>query len=534
MRIKIKFVLSFLILLFISLSLTSCLFVNERSKYDPTLGYFKSDNTDISLNENLYKEINNRRESIRNNLDTCNNFNEFVVLWNRLSRDFSSIEEKTIKSKINYHMEQSTSNKNTYEKLYSYYLDFHTWRLLLIKDIEASAYRNDFFKDYTEEEITKLINDINESVNKEADEISLNIEKNNTKFNSLSQEERKKEAPSILKDQMILNNSLANVKGFNSYFDYVNNLYGRDFSIDDIHTLTTNVKEYLVPLLYKYQALFTVEKLKQDESYKKFVYTLIDNFHKNKDYLDGYAEFLGDTYLKNFNMLFKTGHYFTSNLDNSYNIAYTTSFYDGSYYMYFGKDYQGIFTFVHEFGHYNAFLNNTSSSLDVYEIQSQGNEMLFLSYLMNNYDEGWVKTLYYYTIYDILTTIINASIITDFELYIYQNNILDSLLYDKIFKEIVSTYGEYDTLNKVIYIEDYWHYPTICSSGYYISYAVSAVAALSLFIDSNDVELVKNEYISLYKTKTDGIKSVCEELGLRSPFDSNSYIMIQSALNKNI
>ncbi|MGM9972077.1 MAG: hypothetical protein ACI35W_06685 [Anaeroplasmataceae bacterium] len=531
MKTRLRIILSTLVLIFFVFSLSACdLFTKERDKYDPATGYFKSDKLDCRVDESYFQMVDGKKAKVDENLITCIDFESFSSLWNETYYYYMVIEKEFVKAKIAYHMSMNETNDNNYQTILSYYLDFNTWIIDTIINVSNSNYRSSFFSDMSEEEIDSYISKLSQNDKEEDNEYNKNLLKYENELYSISKDEYNALGSSIYKNVVSLNNSYAKLKGYDNYILYINDSYNRDYSLEEIELVISYIKQYIVPLLVKYHNEFINYKENEKEAYVDFFNLLYNPFAKNRNYLDEYANYLSGDYLTYYNDLFTNGHYFLSNLEDAYNGAYTSIFYDRNRYMYFGPDYQGIMTFTHEFGHYVSGMENSSDILDVNELQSQGNELLFISYLDQQYDDTAIDILKTYYIYKLLYDIVEAMVVYDYEMYVYENNILDETVYSSLYKEIALSYGDNELITSIANNIDYWISPCISSSGYYISYSVSALSAFSLFSDGYQEDKGKNEYLEIIKSKDLGLKELCNEVGLLSPFVEESYITLSEIL----
>ena len=217
--------------------------------------------------------------------------------------------------------------------------------------------------------------------------------------------------------------------------------------------------------------------------------------------------------------------------ENAYPGAYTC--YVDEYripFTYFGPDYSGLFTVVHEMGHfYNDFINDgADGSYDLFETHSQGNEVMMLSYLQNVLPSNVYHALKWEKITDFASTLLLSNIIDEFENYVY-GNFSSDMNYVQIMDDIISSYGP-DISDYLIEPENYWLYVVIPSPCYYISYAVSLVPVLDLYILSQsdiygtaDFYDAFEKYSYLIKGGEANFLDRLEGAGLRSPLEADNY-----------
>ena len=208
--------------------------------------------------------------------------------------------------------------------------------------------------------------------------------------------------------------------------------------------------------------------------------------------------------------------------------------------MYLGPSYQDVMTVVHEFGHYNAFMQHgalSAMSYDLAETQSQGNEALFMVYLLNSnyYSEELSKFIIKSYTREALVTIIMATIINRFEQWMYRSD-LETIDFSESYKTVVEYYSDYDKLMKSIYgdnipLVEYWQRVCIEHPGYYISYAISKIPTLELLafgLNGNDA---KDKYEKIYMLNNLSMADflmALEDAKIYSPFDEEAFKTINS------
>lgn len=271
------------------------------------------------------------------------------------------------------------------------------------------------------------------------------------------------------------------------------------------------------------------------------------------------------------NDLFKNGNYFTGLNDGAYT-AWIPTFnqavvFFGGIYSDSVSYYQSPFTFVHEFGHYyeNVYNGGLSLSYDHDETQSQGNEMLFLAWLGQNNGgatDGY-NLIRAYQLADILTTVIMSTAVDEFEQVAYSGvttyngkaiptvtvdgkAVID---YTALYEMILATYVDADLIEGWM-SNDYWQV-AIDSPCYYISYAMSALVSVEIYVEAmtDGLDSARNTYFKLftfgdeatfvesevyggvtYKYLKDGVTyaSVLNWCGLKNAFDETLYKDLQN------
>lgn len=209
-------------------------------------------------------------------------------------------------------------------------------------------------------------------------------------------------------------------------------------------------------------------------------------------------------------------------------------------YQYCSGGYNDMMTFVHEFGHFTAFYNlgnGASADLDVAEIQSQGNEMLFMPRLYeiygNNVGDYLVKSQLFDSLYWSVTM---GCLLDEFQRTIYAapdayatadaiNDLFETLMTEynaDAYGDVLSEQTGYD-------FNRYWwagvsH--TFSSPFYYISYAMSALPALTIYQDSQKATrteaILEYNAIQQYGNGSGTFEQVLDRAGVASPFNKTT------------
>ncbi|MBQ8961887.1 MAG: hypothetical protein IJ071_11870 [Ruminococcus sp.] len=172
---------------------------------------------------------------------------------------------------------------------------------------------------------------------------------------------------------------------------------------------------------------------------------------------------------------------------NSYNGSFTATLpADGDSVIYIYRDelVTDMIGIIHEFGHfYASYYDDTSAydqtnCLDVAEIQSQGMELLFLQFYDEIFgDNGSIMRLY--KLNDILDYAISGCLMAEFEYKVLENR--DSLTPEEVVECYHEIMDDYYPDSHFYYVSHIFEQP-----GYYISYGVSALAALDIISDCYD------------------------------------------------
>ena len=394
------------------------------------------------------------------------------------------------------------------EETYNYMLDYYTAVVAkfytLSQPFYDSCYREFYYYGMSEEEIQAYLFDSNAVSNPEYTALK---ERNNAiEVELLGISESQKLAgtavPTLYAEFVANNNKMAELMGYDNYLEYAyENVYGRDYTYQEVAQVTTYVKNTIAGLFNdtyaKWEGLrasFTQNDI--DKLYlqidKSFFNTLVPNATLN-DYIDLLVFNTNPdkniSFSDEFNKLMGDGNLFRGD----YAGAFVTSIKDIPI-AYFGKGYQNAFTVAHEFGHYMNEVysagTNADQSYDLLEMHSQGNEMLYLYFLKDQlgaYDYDVLET---YQFLNMLNTIMSGLAVDAFEQAVYLNY-YEGTNADTIMEDGTITADEYDLLYESIITDfgtgeyqstTYWRYGmTITSPCYYVSYSISAISVLQLY-----------------------------------------------------
>ena len=181
---------------------------------------------------------------------------------------------------------------------------------------------------------------------------------------------------------------------------------------------------------------------------------------------------------------------------------------------------EDISTFFHEFGHYYHMTRvpeaGYANDIDTSEVLSQALELIVSKYYGQIYTDAKVAGAEYNSlVLKFMQSIITSFLVDEFEERVYKGSPKSpdevSLILGQLFKD----YGLTDTVipnNAWVEVYHVFAYP-----GYYISYGVSAIAAISIFMSEDPV----GSYLDFCDATKDsaGLKSTVEASGISDPFE---------------
>lgn len=329
------------------------------------------------------------------------------------------------------------------------------------------------------------------------------------------------------------NNTMAQFYGYDNYYTYAyERVYGRDYDMEALNQMRQYGKQYLPKACQDTLNNFSVSfyyKLGYHEQVwiQNFLYSDYDAFDTN--YVASYIDTLPADMAQLMRDMLEKDSLFT-NASDAMAGAFTTSIGDRSY-CYFGPDYASAGTVVHEGGHYYAsrYADLNSIPLDLAETHSQGNEWLFITFMESLATEKCYNTLVNYLLYEDIATILICLMVDEFEQRVYSTDLTGFTAedFDAIMDEVALQYfPNGDVVNYTTNVNQYWRMVVVDQPVYYISYAVSAVASMSLYtMAQEDYDAAMAVYQKLCQEPLEeaGFLGNLEAAGLDSPFDENFY-----------
>lgn len=524
------------------------------------------------------------------NIRLGNNQTQFDTLYDQYYTDVDTVVEQ-------YELIYLLSDVDTSltDKCYDAgdYYDLTVARFYgLYELIYNSNYRSYFYADWSSDDIQDAL-DLAERYNNSSDDSS-ELNTIMKEYNSLLEEIdyyylTHNELSSgyytsinnLYKRMVTANNSIASGAGYDgnkNYMDYAyENVYSREYAPLDVAEMRNYVKTVIAPIFaeiaeeyydfYYYSFYHFGRSYFSDATnsnyYKGLVELPIVNtasataananaIRSTVNYVGDYFNYLSETsgidFIGEANKLYQNGNYFTGAGDG----AYTTTIQNKPV-VYFQEDgYDTAFTFVHEFGHYYDFVVNgaLTRSMDHCETQSQGDEMMFLAWLMNNKPVGITNgftAVEISQLFDILSAVILSTAVDELEQAAYSGTYNGAPItdYNATFKNILATYGGADEfLNS-----DYWFYVVFDNAAYYISYAMSALPAIEIYAKagSGGLDNARTSYLKLFtyssnnsflgtdgndgKQVTASYEQILNWCGLHSAFQPELYLTIQNYFN---
>lgn len=467
-------------------------------------------------------------------LDPARPESELAVLLGKAAEQYYHIATQGRFAMIQYYLDMS-NNQASQDYIFATEASAEAYDRYneMCKRIDASdaPHKAFFFADWTEEELTDM-----RSYSEEHSALKLENETLVMEYQALSESAFTDGAAAIYVEILQNNDEIAELYGYDSYREYAfEEIYERDLTAADIRTVRAYVKRYVLPLIQalleefqsSYQSLSAREK-NAVRAYFELDYATAKN--TMNAYFDTFPEEARDRMIH----MLDVGNSVFAESENAYDGAFTTYlFAQERPICYFGPSYGDPFTIVHEMGHYLAYADNgmmTDASLDLAEVQSTGNEWLFLSYFLDTLDADVAKTISFYELYRRLASnVIVPLIVDEFEERCYQELPTDPNRLDAMMTELLGEWGGGAWLaNYVGDLQSYWRYVVIENPIYYVSYAISMLTAIGIYTEAeiDSFEAAQEMYLGLVLDVNceNGFLGVIESAGLCPPTNEDLYV----------
>lgn len=288
------------------------------------------------------------------------------------------------------------------------------------------------------------------------------------------------------------NNEIAQVYGYDNYYEYAYELvYSRDYSSAELEHLRTFAKQYLLNTYANAIANFNTSYSALDQTGQAnvayFLYYDYDEISMN--YVNQYLNYIPESMRKEMKQMLEKDSLFATN-PNAMEGAFTTAIGERSY-CFFGPGYASSTTVMHEGGHYYAsrFTELNGIPLDLAEVHSQGNEWLFLQFISTKMSKSQYRALIDYSLYEDVAMLLVCLMVDEFEQMVYTTDVSNFTAadFDAIMNNIALQYfPDGSVASSLADMNGYWRLVVVDQPVYYVSYAVSSIAALDLYIQATE------------------------------------------------
>ncbi len=489
----------------------------------------------IGYSEKTYTDTLNNLESLKNLVEKQEASDlSCQILSVLVSTELYKLIDALYIAEIYYYSDMSDElNKNGYSDLYGKYSNAINEFKKLYPLFAESKYKTIFFgEDATDEEIQEIVSKAVSS--DELVELNSKVLALQTRYNDFTDEQIQGTDFDDLYTELVGDlNATGKIYGFDNYLQYsYEREYSRDFTPSDTLQYTALISNGVMDAAQSslnncYTAMDSLTETRLDQ-----LDAILDapfTSASSQALLDGFYQSLGDEIYGIYKHVLSNGYYFIAQSENAYDGAFTNYFNTlGEPFMYFSTSYATVDTFVHEFGHYcRLYLcgNGDSASYELMETHSQGAEWLFASYVSDTLTDDeksyFVNAKFFEQSYSVLLcAIVGASEVDVYNLTDFKNvdyNAIVKKRSEEVFgKTIPSSYSKYAKP------EIYFRYVAVNSPGYYISYSVSLISSMELYVKcSESYEAGVTAYQSLLKTEQVYVTALTEA-GLGSPFEQST------------
>lgn len=321
---------------------------------------------------------------------------------------------------------------------------------------------------------------------------------------------------------------IADTLGYESYAEFGYEEMGYTYSPEETLGLIDNINKYLGAIYPELSVYFHAHRMDKVDSALSRV-ELINTL---------YSAFLADESLGNaYSYMLQHGLYNIEKSKNRFDGAFTTYLYENSSPFVFVtlKGYSSDYlTLAHEFGHFfDAFKNyGMGDSLDLAEISSQALELLAVKLLKNKISEERYAFLKTAAMIDAVEALLSQCFVSLAEHLVY------SLDYDEVSEEkigeavknaSIAVFGDerYASIDKIIMTH------TMLYPYYVQSYFTSLIPSLEIFfleLTTDGAGLAKYKQLVSTYDDADGFVSALSAVGLASPFDEATVIIVTNKI----
>lgn len=404
--------------------------------------------------------------------------------------------------------------------------------------LESSPYKEELFAGMSEEELAIIRAD-----REKIGELQLRNSELTREFYDLPEDENWLKKSGDIYSEIVANNQAMAIEyNYSNYYSFASEVaFSRKHTQVEIASFRSNVAKYIVPILStvysQYKDLY--EGLSE---YQKSIYAATSINYGLVDSYMGSFDWTMSTVMRSMSTV-ENAALFADN-ENALPGAFTTyvDMYEQPI-VYFGKDYQDVYTYVHEQGHYVAAkcYEGMVQCYDLAELHSQGNEWLFISYLDGKIDAEVYELIKLNRMIIGLLNVVRATLVDHFEETVYKSEKpIAAKDYNKTMQTIYQQYpGVKETMDLIIGYDvfEYVQKVALLYPGYYLNYATSEIAAMNLHTTAmlEGYEVAQDAYVSLMSM--DALELNLSEavalVGLDSPFVEETFISLQQVLLPN-
>ena len=328
------------------------------------------------------------------------------------------------------------------------------------------------------------------------------------------------------------NNTIAQYFGYDNYYEYAYELvYGRDYRPEELEQMRRYAKDYVAASFHQAYLNYyhAASNLSQTDWNGLNDFLEADYNSAGRNYVELYIQAVPDSMADAMNRMLNCDSLFATK-QTAKDGAFTTMIGDRSF-CYFSPGYANSSTVIHEGGHYYASLytNLDAVPLDLAEVHSQGNEWLFIHAMKDHMGSAQHDALVDFRILNDMATVMICLMVDEFESRVYTTDISEFTAedFDALMEAVATQYFSMAYItNYITDIQWYWRMVVVDQPVYYISYAVSAIAALDLYtVAVEDYETAVAAYQMLCEGLDEelGFLGNLDAAGLAGPFQEEFY-----------
>lgn len=343
------------------------------------------------------------------------------------------------------------------------------------------------------------------------------------------------EAGALFIEMLGLREQIASKLGFGSYAAYRYACYGRDYSIVEAQAFHELVKTYIVPI-------FVEANLRAYYD----VYDLYSAKYEQKAFMDRFTSVLADNPAAAEALRFMQDNELadTAASDKKMESSFTTyvsSLATPYIFTQWADDSRSVGTILHEFGHFMSYYYNpetgwsSGDSLDLAEIDSQGFTLLMTPYYNELYGEDYAALARTEHLLDALYAIVTGCMEDEFQQRVYANPGMTLEQMNRLYAQLATAYGMEEVYGfsgmEWVLIPHSFQSPM-----YYISYAVSMVAALQLWEEqqTSEAEAWEAYWGIMMRGSYSDFRSVLMDNGLSDPLSETTIKRIAALIDRSI
>ncbi len=395
--------------------------------------------------------------------------------------------------------------------------------------LSETPFRDKLFEDWTQKEIDMLL-----AYNEEIAQLEKRNSELTVEYRELGNYGFEEEMIPLYNEMVRNNNRIAQIYGYENYYEYAYEMiYQRDYEMDQIYKMRQYVAEYMTEACLnatdRFEEVYNALPSPEQDKLSELIYTSYDGMSKN--YVSSYIASLPDSSQNMLNNMFDRDRAIFTEYYDAYQGAFTT-WIDGEPFCFFGPGYNNTETVIHELGHYygSSYVEPFSAPMDLSETQSQGNEWMYINYLQQELSAQLHQAVVEYRMSSDIGYIICFVMVDEFEERVYNHENAGNLTleeYDAIMESVAESYGGIDLImDEIMDVQTYWKMVVLESPVYYISYAVSGIAAINLYtIAQTDINSAEESLRVLMEEplEEEGFLANILNAGLTGPFEETVY-----------